>query len=131
MCAEEFHDGFLSYSGGRRMRVRVILGTAAIAATAMGSSGGDAAAPVRASEDHSTSEKTTTTHERRSWLGVKRRRPGRRLDHDPSMSGTKDRGPFDWMGVLRGVVLLVILASALWLEWIVAKAVVALVSRSF
>jgi hypothetical protein len=131
MCAEEFHDGFLSYSGGRRMRVRVTRATPAIPVRARGSSGGDAGAPARASEDHATCEKTTTTHERRSWLGVKRRRPGRRLDHNQSIPGLRDRGPFDWMGVLRGVVLLVILGSALWFEWIVAKAVVALLSRFF
>jgi hypothetical protein len=129
MCAEEFHDGFLSYSGGRRIRVRASRATPAVVTTAADSAGGHAGAPARAGEDHATAGTTTTTHERRSWLRVKRRRPGRRLDHDPSAPEPRDRGPFDWMAVLRGLVLLGILASALWFEWVVAKAVVALMSR--
>jgi hypothetical protein len=131
MSAEDYYHGFLSMSGGRRMRVRVHHSAPLNAAVLMSSSAADEGFPSRADEGHTTPAKSSTTHERRSWPGVKLRRPGRRLGPVRSIHGPSGRGPFDGMALLRAVVLLGIVGSALWFEWIVVKAILAYVATLF
>jgi hypothetical protein len=133
MCAEDFHDGFMSLSGSRRMRVRVRMRTPEQASSHIPTSPpatDDPLAPLSPGVGP-TSTTSASTRERRPRPGVTRRGRGRRLSRDLPLYGLRARGPSVWMDVLRGVVILGLAAFALWVDWIVAKAVVRYLSSWF
>lgn len=131
MCAEELHDGFLSFSGSRRMRVRIRRPEQATSdAKANPAAADERSAPV-IPENALASAKVATTQERRPRPGVLRRGPGRRLSRDLPTQGLRARSPLNPTDVLRGVVILGIVAFALWVDWIVARAIVGLVRSWF
>jgi hypothetical protein len=124
MSAEQSHDGFLSFSGSRRMRVHIrpIQPVAASAPLRMAEA--EEPSPSRSGGVRPTAATPPTTHERRRRLRVAGRGPARRLDHELPKERRAVWSPFDRMALLRGIVLVTIVGGALWFEWAVIKAIV-------
>ena len=128
MSAEQSHDGFLSFSGSRRMRVRIRPIQSVAASAPLRMAAAEEPSPSRSGEVRAPAETPPTTHERRRRPGIARRGPARRLERELPNEQRGVWSLFDRMDLLRGIVLVTIVGGALWFEWALIKALVAYVA---
>lgn len=131
MATEEYREGFMSFSGSRRMRVRIRRPDQAVGDSKSNPGADDDRSASFVPQGEAPSETRAATQERRPRPAVARRGPGRRLSCNAEAQGLRARSPINLMDWLRGVVILAIVAFALWVDWMVAKAVVGYLSSWF
>lgn len=117
----EWHDGWLSASGGRRRPVRA----AALIPAASEATPGDGprekpATPPSGGESPSLG--AAPANEPGRGIRLRRRDPLRRGDEPSEATAKSLTRPIDWLEVLRGMVVVGIWSTVLWLEWLAIKA---------